>query len=65
MSLSLLNYLPDKQEIIKIPKQWLVNVAYTIIGNDFDAWISQKIEERNAKLVDSQLVMISVDPEIA
>ena len=34
-----LNYLPDETDIYKLPRQWVVNVAYTIVGDEFSEWI--------------------------
>ena len=38
----------------KLPKQWVVNVAWTVVGDQFGAWVKQKIEERNQKLAVEQ-----------
>ena len=42
--------LPEEKEIIKLPKQYLTNVIYTIVGEDFANWVRARIEERNAKV---------------
>ena len=34
-----LDYLPDEREIRKIPKQWLINLVYSIVGDDFKIWV--------------------------
>ena len=31
--------LPIEKEIPKLPKQWLINVAYTGVGEDFSKWV--------------------------
>ena len=46
-----LDYLPDDREIRKIPKQWLINLCYSIIGDPFKIWVKEQIEDRNAKHV--------------
>jgi len=58
-------HLPVEQEIYKLPKQWIVNVCYKIIGDRFEKWIMLKIHERNDKLAETKNLMISIDPEIA
>ena len=34
------HYLPDEPDLEKIPKQWLVNVCTTIIGEPFRNWVA-------------------------
>ena len=58
-------YLPDRIEIKKIPKQYLVNVLYTIIKAPFGAWVKQQIEERNRRIAVDKNMLIDMDPEIA
>ena len=44
-------YLPEKdKEILKLPKQFLVNVIYTIVGDGFADWIKDRIVARNEKI---------------
>ena len=45
-------------------KQWIINVAYTIIGDQFADWVMQMITERNIKVQTEQNKMINIDPEI-
>ena len=45
-----LKYLPDPQEIKKCPKQWLINVIYSVIKNPFGKWVKNQIENRNKKV---------------
>ena len=40
-------YYPVKQEIRKLPKQWIANVAYSVLGDDFSDWVKEQIEARN------------------
>ena len=57
--------LPCEKEIVKLPKQYLTNVIYTIVGQDFANWVRARIEERNAKVQKEKDLMIAVDPAIA
>ena len=59
------DYFPDGREQAKLPKQWVVNVACTLLGKPFNDWIKEKINNRNEKVAIERDVMISVDPEIA
>ena len=58
-------YLPDKRELVKLPKQYLVNVCFKVIGPNFEIWMRQIIDERNQKIKEKQNLMISMDSEIA
>ena len=33
------NYYPIWKEVAKLPKQWIVNVAYSVLGAPFRQWI--------------------------
>ena len=44
--------------------QWILNVSYTIIGNEFAQFVRQRIEERNESLADRQDLNVAIDPEI-
>jgi hypothetical protein len=57
-------YLPEEDEFKRLPRQWLINVAYTIIGTAFSDWAQERIEARNKKLVEVQKLAIDIDPEI-
>ena len=57
--------LPCEKEIVKLPKQFLINVIYTIVGEDFSNWVKAKINERNAKITTEKNMIINVDPAIA
>ena len=30
------DYIPEDRDIHKVPRQWLVNVAYSVIGEPFN-----------------------------
>ena len=58
-------FLPVNKELPKLPKQWIVNVGYTIIGDDFGHWIKEQILERNKKVTTQKNLLIDMDPEVA
>ena len=43
-------YLPDDRDMHKVPRQWLINVAYTIIGKPFSDWVKEEIVLRNEEI---------------
>ena len=32
-------YLPDDRDMHKVPRQWLINVAYTVLCAPFKSWV--------------------------
>ena len=62
---AVIQFLPDDKELRKTPKQWIVNVGATVIGEPFRAWIGEKIKERNAAVTTQKNMLITMDPQIA
>ena len=61
----ILRYLPDGQELRKAPRQWIVNVAASILGKPFQDWVGAKIKERNATVTEERNMLINMDPRVA
>ena len=57
--------MPIHKEMAKLPKQWIVNVAYTLLGEPFADWVMSQIEARNTKMAKERDLMINVDLAIA
>ena len=57
-------YLPDEPDLQKVPKQWLVNVCATVIGEPFKRWVWDRVVERNDEQNHKEGVMIAADKEI-
>ena len=62
---STFKFLPDKEDLHKVPKQWLVNIVYSIVQEDFSKWVRKLIESRNEKLVSEKDALLEMDPQIA
>ena len=58
-------YFPEPVEMKKLPKQWIANVGYSILGDTFAGWVKQQIEQRNDKLQVKGSLHIAIDPEVA
>ena len=58
-------YLCDPCDFKKLPRQWLINLIYTVVGQIFSDWVNQRIEARNLRLLEESNMAISLDPEIA
>lgn len=60
-----MSYFPIMKEMVKLPKQFIVNVIYTTIGDKFSNWVKERVEARNAKVVKDKNMLIEMDPDIA
>ena len=60
-----MSFLPIEKEIYRLPKQYLVNIVYTVVGETFAQWVRDRIEERNKKVAIEKDLMIKVDDKIA
>ena len=57
-------YLPAIQrEIEKMPRHYIANVIYTVVGEPFQMWVNKQIDARNDKIKAEQDIMIEMDPE--
>jgi hypothetical protein len=59
------DYLPEERDIPKLPRQWIVNLGYSVIGNEFEEWVNLLVKERNKRLIEEKNLTIKLDPEIA
>ena len=61
-----LRALPEsKKELMKMPRSYIANVIYTLIGDAFQEWSDKRIVTRNEKVVKDRDMEIKMDPEIA
>ena len=58
------DYMPDAQEIHKVPKEWICNVCATVLKGLFTGWVKNQIEARNEKVTKQQDLMIAMDTEV-
>ena len=42
----------EPREVEKLPRAYLANVIYTIVGDPFKLWVDGEIAKRNAKIVE-------------
>ena len=57
--------LPPGKEIQKLSRAYLANVIYTIMGQNFQDWVTGQVNYRNQKVALEGNNMISMDPNIA
>ena len=58
-------FLPIKKEVKKLSRAYIGNVIYTVIGERFNEWVNDKVNERHQKFKEKKEMMIHMDPDIA
>ena len=48
-----------------MPRQWIINIIYTKVGDKFKEWVDGKVNERHEKVKVDGEQYIELDPEIA
>ena len=61
----LVDYLPDERDISRLPRQWIVNLIYTLVGDNFKKWVAEKVRTRNDKIASKYDLMLDLEPSIA
>ena len=58
---NVMKYLPSiRKEIYRMPKSYLVSVIYTVIGDNFKAWVNARIDQRNTERSEKRDDMVEV-----
>ena len=52
-------------EIPRLPKEYLANIAYSVVKQPFSDWVKKQINLRNQKITTEQQLNIELDPELA
>ena len=58
-------YLPEDRDLGRLPRFWIANVVYTIVGDEFRTWVNSKIRERNDRVAEKHNLLVEMDNEIA
>ena len=61
----MLDYLPEEQDWHRLPRQFICNIANTVLGQPFNDWVMQADNDRNQVVAAKQDCMIHMDPDIA
>ena len=63
---TVLRALPiEEKEVLKMPRYYIGNVIYTLVGQPFAKWVEERVTARNEKLADERDMYIEMDPAIA
>lgn len=44
------NFLPDRDEVHRVPRRWLGDIIYSVVGQPFKDWRDNAISERHSKI---------------
>ena len=57
--------LPDrKQELDKLPRQYLINAIFTKVGEPFKTWVEERVGTRHNKVKEEGDKYVELDPEV-
>ena len=59
------NYFPELKEVDRLPRQYIINMIHSVMGEPFAKWVKEKVDARNKKLTESRDLLINMDPAIA
>ena len=54
-----------EKERLKLPREYVGNVVFTIVGAPFQKWVDDRVVARNKKVTEDKDLSIHMDPEIA
>jgi hypothetical protein len=57
-------YFPEVKEQAKLPRQWIINVLYSTIGQDFAFFVKTRTEERNQKIYVKKDLSVAIDKDV-
>jgi hypothetical protein len=59
------NAFPDKKETLKFERAYICNVIHSLVGEDFQQWVDNRVNARNKKVTVEGNKLIELDPIIA
>ena len=54
----------EPREVEKLPRAYIANVIFTVVGAPFKQWVDGVIARRNEKIVSEQNLAIDMDPDV-
>ena len=55
----------EPREVLKLPREYIANIIYTLVGEAFAQWVQAQVQARNDKIASERDMMVDLDPEIA
>ena len=59
------NAFPDIKETLKFERSYICNVIHTLLGDVFQKWVDDRVQERNMKVAVEGNQIIDMDPTVA
>lgn len=59
------DYFPERRDFSRLPRQWIANVLFTVVGKPIGDFVSKAIKERNDRVVENRNLVIELDPAVA
>lgn len=56
--------LPDERDIVNVPREYLIYVIYSVVGDQFGQWIDEFVLQRNEQIKLKNDQYIQLDPKI-
>ena len=56
-------YLPTREETLRLTRQYVINIIYTAVGEPFEAWVNEMMEVRNEAVAGNNDLDIDIAPE--
>ena len=57
-------YMPEERDVYRLPRAFLINLFYTVVGEPVRKFVSSVIEERNRAVLEKQRMELELDDEI-
>ena len=59
------DYFPERRDFSRLPRQWIANVLFTVVGQPVADFVNKSIKERNDRVAENRNLIIELDPAIA
>jgi hypothetical protein len=59
------DYFPVAREMRKLPRQYICNMIYSIVGDPFMKWVKNRVAARNSKVAVTNNLNVQLDPNVA
>ena len=45
-----MQFLPDERDIVNVPREYLIIVIYSVVGDKFGQWVDEIVLQRNEQI---------------
>ena len=58
------DYFPEDRDMPRLPREWILNMCHSLLKDDFQNFIDNKVEDRNEALKSTKGLTMNMAPEI-